>query len=162
MVENIQQGSASLEEKGKEEETSRLAIGNILGDLEVTKNQLEEARAKDEAILASIGDAVMACDKDGRVMLFNGVAQALTGFSREEIIGNHYGRFLTFIKESDGKPGNDFIAEAITTGNPSQMANHTLLITKDGRKISVADSAAPINDAQGNLVGCVVVFRDVT
>ena len=162
MAENIQKGTASLAEKVKEEETGRLAIGNILGDLEVAKNQLEEARAKDEAILASIGDAVMACDKDGRVMLFNGVAQALTGFSREEIIGNHYGRFLTFIKESDGKPGNDFIAEAITTGKPSQMANHTLIVRKDGKKIPVADSAAPIKDAQGNLVGCVVVFRDVT
>ena len=162
MAENIQKGTASLAEKVKEEETGRLAIGNILGDLEVAKNQLEEAKAKDEAILASIGDAVMACDKDGRVMLFNGVAQALTGFSREELIGNHYGRFLTFIKESDGKPGNDFIAEAITTGKPSQMANHTMLIRKDGRKIPVADSAAPIKDAQGNLVGCVVVFRDVT
>jgi len=162
MAENIQKGTASLAEKGKEEETGRLAIGNILGDLEVAKNQLEEAKAKDEAILASIGDAVMACDKDGRVMLFNGVAQALTGFSGQEVIGSHYRQILHFIKESDLKPGNDFIAEAIKTGQGTKMANHTILIRKDGRKIPVADSAAPIKNAQGNLVGCVVVFRDVT
>jgi len=162
MAENIQKGSAGLEVKVKEEETSRLAMSNILGDLEVAKNQLEGEKAKDEAILASIGDAVMACDKDGRVMLFNGVAQALTGFSAKEVIGQHYSQILHLIKESDQKPGNDFIAEAIKTGRGTKMANHTLLIAKDGQKIPVADSAAPIKDAQGNLIGCVVVFRDVT
>ena len=162
MAENIQKGSAGLEVKVKEEETSRLAMSNILGDLEVAKNQLVEEKAKDEAILASIGDAVMACNKDGRIMLFNGVAQALTGFSSKEVIGNHYRQILHLIKESDQKPGNDFIAEAIKTGRGTTMANHTLLIAKDGQKIPVADSAAPIKDATGNLIGCVVVFRDVT
>jgi len=162
MAENIQKGTADLQQKAKEDETSRLAVTNILGDLEVAKNQLEEEKAKDEAILASIGDAVMACDKDGQVMLFNGVAQALTGFSSKEVIGSHYSQVLHFIKESDGKPGEDFIAEAIKTGKKTNMTNHSLLIAKDGRKIPVADSAAPIKDAQGNLIGCVVVFRDVT
>lgn len=162
MVENIQKGSASLEEKMKEEETNRLAISNILGDLEVAKNQLEGEKAKDEAILGSIGDAVMACDKDGRVMLFNGVAEELTGFSVKEVIDQHYGQSLKFVKESDGKPGNDFISEAITIGQATKMVNHTLLITKDGRKIPVADSAAPIKNAAGEIIGCVVVFRDVT
>ncbi|MBI5356742.1 PAS domain-containing protein, partial [Candidatus Collierbacteria bacterium] len=162
MAENVQKGNAGLAEKVKEEETGRLAIGNILGDLEVAKNQLEAEKAKDEAILASIGDAVMACDKDGRIMLFNGVAQALTGFSSKEVTGNHYRQILHFIKESDQKPGNDFIAEAIATGQGTKMANHTLLITKDGRKIPVADSAAPIKNAQGEIIGCVVVFRDFT
>lgn len=162
MVENIQKGSASLEEKMKEEETNRLAISNILGDLEVAKNQLEGEKAKDEAILGSIGDAVMACDKDGRVMLFNGVAEELTGFSVKEVIDQHYGQSLKFVKESDGKPGNDFISEAITIGQATKMVNHTLLITKDGRKIPVADSAAPIKNAAGEIMGCVVVFRDVT
>ena len=95
-------------------------------------------------------------------MLFNGVAQGLTGFSGKEVIGSHYRQIIHFIKESDGKPGNDFIAEAIKTGQGTKMANHTLLIAKDGKKIPVADSAAPIKDAKGNLVGCVVVFRDVT
>ena len=162
MAENVQRSSVSLQEKVKEEETSRLAVTNILGDLEIAKNQLEAEKAKDEAILASIGDAVMACDKDGRVTLFNGVAEALTGFSTKEVIGRHYSQLLHFIKESDEKPGNDFIAEAIKTGRQTKMANHTLLITKDGQKIPVADSAAPVKDAHGEIMGCVVVFRDVT
>ena len=154
--------AGKLEEKVKEEVTGRLAMTNVLGYLQVSKNQLEEEKAKDEAILASIGDAVMACDKKGQVVLFNGVAEALTGFFAKEVIGQHYSRSLRFIKESDGKSGEDFIGEAIKTGQKTNMTKHSLLITKDGRKIPVADSAAPIKNAQGNLVGCVVVFRDVT
>ena len=162
MAESIQKSSVGLQQKVKEEEMSWLAMSNILGDLDLAKNQLEQAKAKDEAILSSIGDAVMACDKDGRVMLFNGVACALTGFSIQEVIGQHYDRFLKFIKESDGKPGNDFISDAIKIGQQTKMANHTLLITKDGQKIPVADSAAPVKDGKGEIIGCVVVFRDVT
>jgi PAS domain S-box-containing protein len=162
MAENIQNSSAGLQEKVKEAETSRLAVTNILGDLEVAKTNLEQAKAKDEAILSSIGDAVMACDKDGKIVLFNGVAQELTGFSLPEVVGHHYGRLLHFIREADEKPGNDFIAEAIAVGRQTKMANHTLLVRKDGHKIPVADSAAPVKNATGQIIGCVVVFRDVT
>lgn len=95
-------------------------------------------------------------------MLFNSVAETLTGFSVTEVIGHHYSQSLKLVKESDGKPGNDFITDAIKTGQKAKMANHTLLVTKDGRKIPVADSAAPVKNAQGEIMGCVVVFRDVT
>lgn len=125
------------------------------------EQRLLEDRVKDDVVLASIGDAVLACDKDGRIVLFNGVAEALTGFSTKEVIGHHYGKLVRFIREIDGKPSNDFIAEAIKTGKKTKMANHTLLIRKDHRKIPVADSAAPIRDIDGELIGCVVVFRDV-
>jgi len=123
---------------------------------------LAEAKAQDEAILFSIGDAVMACDKDGVVMLFNGVAEVLTGYSTTKVIGHHYNQALKFVRESDEKTGEDFIAEAITTGQATKMVNHTLLIAKDGRKIPVADSAAPIKNVKGEIIGCVVVFRDVS
>ena len=123
---------------------------------------LEEVKAKDEAILTSIGDAVMACDKDGRVMLFNSAASALTGFSIKEVIGQHYRLSLNFAKEGEEKSGNDFIAETIKTGQGKKMENHIILITKDGRKVPVADSAAPIKNAQGEIIGCVLVFRDMT
>ncbi len=124
--------------------------------------ELEEAKNKDEAILASIGDAVTACDKKGRVMLFNSAAEELTGFSAKEVMGKHYGKCLKFVFEDSRKPSDDFIAHAVNTGRRTKMENHTLIITKEGREIPVADSAAPIQDAQGNVIGCVVVFRDVT
>ncbi|MFH1253112.1 MAG: ATP-binding protein [Candidatus Uhrbacteria bacterium] len=125
------------------------------------EQQLLADRVKDDVVLASIGDAVIACDKNSRIVLFNGVAEALTGFSAQEVIGRHYKKLIRFIREVDGKPSNDFIAEAIKSGKKTKMANHTLLIRKDHRKIPVADSAAPIRDVDGELIGCVVVFRDV-
>ncbi|MDP3726104.1 MAG: PAS domain-containing sensor histidine kinase [bacterium] len=69
---------------------------------------------------------------------------------------------LSFVQEDNGKTCDDFIAEVIKTGQGVKMANHTLLITRDGQKIPVADSAAPIKNDQGNIIGCVLVFRDMT
>lgn len=123
---------------------------------------LLEAKVKDEAILASIGDAVMACDKDGLIILFNGVAERLTGFLAKEAIGYHYNNVLKFIKENDEKVIGDLIAEAMKTAQGTKMANHTLLIMKDGRKIPIADSASPIENTQGEVIGCVLIFRDMS
>lgn len=134
----------------------------IRKNLAVTAKELAVAAAKEKAILASIGDAVVACDKDGRIVLFNRVAEELSGFTFKEASGRHYGRSIRFVRERDGKPSNDFIAEVIKTGRKAVMVNHTLLIRKDGSRIPVADSAAPVEDAEGKLIGCVVVFRDVT
>lgn len=145
----------------EEEELILLAIEDIT-ERRRLEQRLAEAKAKDEAVLASIGDAVMACDKDGRVVLFNRVAETLTGFSVKEAIGKHYKHSIKFVREVDGKPSNDFIAESLKTGQKAYMVNHTFLIRKDGFKIPVADSAAPIRGIDGVLIGCVIVFRDVT
>jgi PAS domain S-box-containing protein len=138
-----------------------LAIEDITDRKKIEK-QLADAKARDEAILASTGDALMACDKEGQITLFNRMAETLTGFSATEVIGLRYDHFVKFVRESDETPINDFIAEAIQNGKATKMTNHTLLTRKDGSKTPVADSAAPIKDSNGVLVGCVVVFRDVT
>ncbi len=130
--------------------------------LKQAEQLLREEKFKDEAILASIGDAVVATDKDGRIILFNGIAEEMTGFSFEEAIGQNYGRLLKFVREDNEKPSSDFIAEAIKTGKKTEMENHTLLVKKDGSRIPVADSAAPIKNAHGETMGSVVVFRDVS
>lgn len=138
-----------------------LAIEDVTRERTATE-LLMEARDKDEAILASIGDAVMACDKNGLVVLFNRSAEVLTGYNAREVMGKRYNLALKFVRERDEKPSSDFIAEAIKTGHKTEMTNHTLLIRKDNSKIPVADSAAPIRSASGVLAGCVVVFRDVS
>lgn len=122
---------------------------------------LLEAKVKDEAILASIGDGVMACDKDGLVILFNGVAERLTGFSAKEAIGYHYNNALKFIKENNEKV-IDFIAETMKIGETKKKTNHRLLIMKNGQKVPIADSASPIKNAQGEVIGCVLIFRDMS
>lgn len=124
--------------------------------------ELDFAKKKDEAILASIGDGVAACDKKGHIILFNKTASEITGFSFSEVIGKQYEESLKFVSEKTGLPGNDFIDEAIRTGRRTRMANHTLLVRKDGTKVPVADSASPVRDEKEKITGCVVIFRDVT
>lgn len=147
---------------------SRGAAKGLLGvSVDITeqkqlREKILEDKSKDEAILESIGDAVFACDERGTIMLFNGMAERISGVSSRDAVGHSYHDVLQFIKESTGKPGNDFVAEAITEKKITKMENHTLLIRKDGVKIPVADSAAPIMNEQGAIIGCVVVFHDMT
>jgi PAS domain S-box-containing protein len=127
-----------------------------------SEQQIYNIKVRDEAILASIGDAVLACDINGKILLFNKIAEEITGFSSKQAIGSHYNKIINLITEKEEKPKNDFIYEAITYDKRTEMANHVLLIKKDGNKVPVADSAAPIKNLDGKIIGCVVVFRDVT
>ncbi|MFZ3057635.1 MAG: PAS domain S-box protein [Minisyncoccales bacterium] len=127
-----------------------------------SEQQTYNIKMRDEAILASIGDAVLACDTNGKVLLFNKIAEDVTGFSVKEVMGKHYNQVIKLITEKDETASNDFIDEAIKKDKRTEMANHVLLIRKDGSKVPVADSAAPIKSSEGKIIGCVVVFRDVT
>jgi len=142
-------------------------LGRVWSFRDVTKKvkaeaTVLEAKAKNEAILSSIGDAVFACDKEGTILLFNAMAEEMTGVSAKQAIGRHYSQTVNFIKESDGKPCTSFIIEAIKRNKTTEMTNHVLLVSRDGGKIPVADSAAPIKNANNETIGCVVVFHDVT
>lgn len=151
-----------LTQISKSQEETKKAMLNVMEDLGEAKAIIEIEKAKDEAILASIADAVLACDKSGIISLFNKTAEELTGISAEEAIGHDYHQVITVVKESDGKPGNDFIAEAITNKKTTKMTNHALLIRKDGAKVAVSESAAPIINTDGTTIGCVVIFHDST
>jgi PAS domain S-box-containing protein len=131
-------------------------------DRKKAEQLVNEVKTRDEAILNSIGDAVLACDEKGIIQIFNKMAEQLTGFSAKEVIGRHYHKGIRFIKESDGRPSSDFIKEAINGKEITKMASNSSVIRKDGGKIPVADSAAPIKDKEGLIIGVVVVFRDAT
>lgn len=130
-------------------------------DLNNERNYAVATQQKDEAILTSIGDAVFAIDTEGHITLFNSAAEKITGYTKEEAIGQHYQKILHFVLERDGSVYDSFIRQALT-GHLTSMKNHTLLIRKDGTKAAVADSAAPIRDAHDRILGAIVVFRDVT
>ncbi|MDO8486148.1 MAG: ATP-binding protein [Candidatus Staskawiczbacteria bacterium] len=146
----------------KEKENVRLELVATAEKLSFKAEELAITNVKQEAILASIGDSVMACDKEGLVILFNRKAVAMSGFSAKEVIGKHYDHVVKFVREIDNEPSEDFIAEAMKTGHKTIMADNTLLVRKNGSKIPVADSAEPIRYTHGVLIGCVVVFRDIT
>jgi len=148
--------------KQKDLENQQKAVLNILEDVEAEKENVAKERDKIDAILHSIGDGVFVVDIDLKITVFNQIAADLCGYNVEEAVGKKYDKVLEFVYEKDGKTNDKFIKEAMATGKIKEMSNHTNLIRKDGSKIAVADSAAPLVDRDGKVIGCVVVFRDVT
>ncbi len=158
----IEKRTKYLQNKVEDLDKTREAILNVAEDAELEKQRAAEEKDKINAILHSIGDGVFVVDRNLMITMYNQVAADISGFSIEEAVGKKYDQVLRFIFEADEKTTDRFIKETFTTGEIQEMANHTVLIRKDGSKVPVADSAAPIKDKNGQVVECVVVFRDVT
>lgn len=112
--------------------------------------------------LASIGDAVISTGLDGRVEYLNPVAEALTGWSTEEAAGLPLPEVFRIINESTRLPVANPAIQALKDGVIVGLSNHTVLIGKDGVERPIDDSAAPIRNSARDMIGCVLVFRDVT
>ncbi|HYD35660.1 MAG TPA: ATP-binding protein [Vitreimonas sp.] len=139
------------------------AFNDMVTKLQLAQNKLAAAKAQDEALLSSIGDGVFAVDTELRLILINKVAEKLINIKAQEALGKHYHDIFAFSYEDEpGKAYPDFVKQVITNGQVASLESRTLLKTSDGNFIPVADSASPITDAQGNIIGCIVVFRDVT
>ncbi len=127
------------------------------------KNYIESEKNKTDSILKSIGDGVFVVNTNFEITMFNKTSELITGFTASEAIGRKYHEILQFFSDSDETRRNDsFIRKAIETGTVQEMPPHTLLINKMGQKIPVADSACPLKDKNGEIIGCVVVFRNIT
>ncbi len=131
-----------------------------------TRKRAEDAVQRSEEqlriTLASIGDGVIATDMERRVTLLNPVAESLTGWTLEKARGKSLAEVFVLVNEETHAPVANPVEEAFQTGEIVGMANHTVLIGRDGTEHPVADSAALIRDASGRIVGAVLVFRDVT
>jgi PAS domain S-box-containing protein len=112
--------------------------------------------------LTSVGDAVIACDMDGRVSFLNPVAATLTGWKAEEAVGRAIQEIFKIINEQNHQPAADIVGRVLREGHVFGLANHTSLITRQGKEIPIEDSAAPIQEAGGQTQGAVLVFHDVT
>jgi PAS domain S-box-containing protein len=134
---------------------------SMTADLQRERNEAITIRQKDDAILSSIGDAVFAIDTAQKITLFNPAAEEISGFTAAEAIGKPYHQILQFQLEADSTVNNAFIKKALA-GERATMESYTVLVTKSGDKIDVADSAAPIRDLSGSIIGAIVVFRDVS
>jgi diguanylate cyclase (GGDEF)-like protein/PAS domain S-box-containing protein len=124
--------------------------------------QLYDTRERLQITLQSIGDAVIATDDNGIVTFMNGVAESLTGWTAEDALGKPMSSIFHIVNEQTGMPVSSPVDEVIAKGRVVGLANHTILISRDGRKRPIADSAAPIRKADGSVVGVVMVFRDMT
>jgi PAS domain S-box-containing protein len=112
--------------------------------------------------LQSIGDAVITTDIDGRITDLNEVAQTLTGWTRDEALSQPLDRVFNIVNEVTRQPVENPSTRALREGVVVGLANHTLLIAKDGSECPIDDSAAPIRNELRHVSGCVLIFRDVT
>ena len=140
-------------------------VGGI--SLEITARvQLEKALFKEKELLQvtlnSIGDGVVTTDAAGQVQLLNPVAEGLTGWSHQAAQGQSSTEVLNMVNETTRKLVQSPIDEALQTGQVVELANHTILIARDGNETPISDSAAPIRTKDGEILGAVMVFRDVS
>ena len=112
--------------------------------------------------LRSIGDAVITTDNEAHITYINSVAETLTGWSHQEALGQPLERVFQIINEVTLQPVENPAVRALRDGLVVGLANHTVLIKKDGTECPIDDSAAPIRNEQGYVSGCVLIFRDVT
>jgi PAS domain S-box-containing protein len=124
--------------------------------------QLRQSRELLRITLASIGDAVITTDVEGRITFLNAVAESVTGWTLEEALGQALESVFRIISEQTRQPAENPATRAMRQGFAVGLANHTILIRKDGTERAIDDSASPIKSEQGDLVGCVLIFRDIT
>jgi PAS domain S-box-containing protein len=115
-----------------------------------------------EVTLASIGDAVIVTDVQGRVTFLNAVAEALTGWSKAAARQQPLENVFRIVNERTGRAVENPVTKVLETGGIAGLANHTVLLARDGRRIPIDDSAAPIRLPGGALFGIVLIFRDIT
>ena len=128
----------------------------------VARSASEKDEARLSVTLRSIGDAVITTDPAGHVTLLNPVAQALTGWTEAAAIGQPIERVFHIVQEDSRKPVENPVSKVFREGRIVGLANHTVLLSRDGRETPIEDSAAPIRAADGVLIGIVLVFRDAT
>ena len=115
-----------------------------------------------DVTLGSIGDAVITTDDQGRVTRLNAVAERLTGWSRADAVGQPLHVVFVIVNEESRQPVESPAFRVLRDGQVAGLANHTLLLSRDGRAVPVDDSAAPIRSADGRTSGVILVFRDIS
>jgi PAS domain S-box-containing protein len=132
-----------------------------LGVIAKTTATIQEQRELLRAMLTSIGDGVIATDREARVTLLNDVAQQLTGWSDADAQGRPLDEVFRIINEETRQPVENPARRALLQGRITGLANHTILISRDGGEWPIDDSAAPVRDANGEVGGAILVFREI-
>ncbi|MGD8403413.1 MAG: EAL domain-containing protein [Anaerolineales bacterium] len=133
-----------------------------LHERERIQEALFDEKERAQVTLDSIGDAVITTDHHGRVEYLNPVAEELTGWTAKDAYHQPLERVFHIINEINRKPIPDPVERCLEEGKVIGLANHTVLIRRDGREFGIDDSAAPIRNWEGHIIGVVLVFHDVT
>lgn len=128
----------------------------------LAEKEIRESETLYRTTLHSIGDAVITTDRLGKIKFMNPLAEQLTGWKESDAIGCHIEQVFSIINEDSRLRVDCPVSKILKEGIIIGLANHTLLISKEGVEIPIADSGAPIRDDNGNVVGVVLIFRDQT
>jgi PAS domain S-box-containing protein len=142
-----------------------IAISGIGRDISEFVRLTEEIENQNEWLrttISSIGDALIATDGKGKILFLNTMAEKLTGYTKQEAVGRHVSDIFSIISEKTKLPAEIPVDRVMATGTIVGLANHTALVSRDGRIRSIKDSAAPIIDSGKRVIGTVMVFSDVT
>jgi PAS domain S-box-containing protein len=125
------------------------------------RRRAEADRLLQSVTLASVGDALITTDMQGRVTFLNGEAERLTGWSSASAVGQPLPAVFQIINRETRAAVEDPVAKVLRTGGVAGLANHTVLIARDGRETPIDDSGAPIRGEGGRMLGVVLVFRNI-
>ncbi len=155
--------------------TSKVPLRDVNGEVfgllgvfeDITKRKQAEQglyyeKKRLKITLLAIGDAVITTDQFKKVTLINPVAEELTGWRAEDALGKDVNLVLTLENEITGVKGRNPIDEVLLGLKTVELENHTIIVSKNGEKRAIEDSAAPILSEDGDIQGVVMVFRDVT
>src|SRR5688500_13500989 len=137
-------------------------IARDISERKQVKQVIAEAQGRLATTLASIGDAVLATDKDSRLTYLNPVAERLLGYTLVEAVGRPLDTIFRIVNAQSRATVLSPVERVLREGTVAGLANHTLLVRPDGTELPIDDTAAPIKDADGRLLGVVLVFRDVS
>lgn len=156
--------TTSREEK---ERTRELAEINASLQAEITERAraqtaLQKSEQRWATTLASIGDGIIATDVAGTITFMNAIAEKLTQWKNIDAVGRPVADIFRIVDENTRQAVQDPVGKVLNAGTTVGLANHTILITKDGGRIPIDDSGSPILDDTGKMTGVVLVFRDTT
>ncbi len=140
----------------------RMEIATDISERKKNEKILQAEKERLSVTLRSIGDGVITTNTEGRVVLLNKVAEELCGWTNEEAVGKPSSTIFNIINEKTGQKCVSPVQRVIEFGRIIGLANHTALVAKDGSIRAIADSGAPIRNDRSEIIGVVLVFRDVT
>ncbi len=146
----------------QEEVTGLIGVILDITDRKKLEKALENERKLLETTLISVVDGVISTDNYGNIVFLNRVAEFLTGWTQEGAIGKSIEEVFNIVNESTQETSKNIVKKVLESGKTFEFTNNTILISKDGIKRPIEDSVAPIIQENGEIVGVVFVFRDVT